>query len=401
VRRTRQIGVQREIAEHPDVAVPRELLVAIDATPLHGHQTGIGTFCREVLNALEARGDVNLKAFAVTWRGRQAITSMLPPRISLAGRRMPARPLHAIWQRRDVPTIERFTGPVDVVHGTNFVVPPSKCAAVVTVHDLTPLHYPEMCTPASQAYPAMIRRAVNRGAWVHAVSEFVAQEVREAFDVDPTRVRAVPHGVPSMARTDPENVRSVVARFLPPGTSRFVLAVGTAEPRKDLPGLVDVFDRVAAANPDLALVLAGPPGWGEKALSESIARARWQARIVRAGWIDPTSLSALLQGAELLAYPSLYEGFGFPPLQAMAAGTPVVTTRAGALPEIVGDAAILVDVRDYEGLEFQMQRVLSDEDLRHRMSRAGLSRAASFTWQNCANGLLALYRDAYTDHAGR
>ena len=392
--------MQREGAEQRSLAEARELLVAVDATPLHGHQTGIGTFCKEALNALEARGGVNLKAFAVTWRGRTSIASLLPPRVALADRRMPARPLHAMWKRLDAPRIERFIGPVDVVHGTNFVVPPSKSAEVVTVHDLTPLHYPDMCTRASLAYPEMIRRAVKRGAWVHAVSEFVAREVVEAFDVAPSRVRAIHHGIPSMPTVDPDNVSSVVARILPAGTSRYVLAIGTAEPRKDLPGLVDVFDRIATADLDLALVLAGPPGWGERELSESIARAHSRSRIVRAGWLDPTSLNALLHGAEVLAYPSLYEGFGFPPLQAMAAGIPVITTRAGALPEIVGDAAILVDVRDYEGLEFQLQRVLSDEDLRRRMSLAGLSRSASFSWQSCADGLLSLYQEAYADHVG-
>jgi glycosyltransferase involved in cell wall biosynthesis len=300
-----------------------------------------------------------------------------------------------MWGRGGWPPVEWFIGRIDVVHGTNFVVPPSgRAAEVVSVHDLTPLHHPELCNPATLAYPGLIRRALRRGAWVHTDSAFVAGEVVEAFDADPARVRVVAPGVPPLPDIAPPAARSLVESFLPPGVTRYVLAVGTAEPRKDLPGLVRAFDRLADRHADLALVLAGPPGWGEEALSVAVEGARAGARVVRTGWLQPPALAALLQEAAVLAFPSLYEGFGFPPLEAMAAGVPVVATRAGSLPEVLGDGAVLVDVGDHDGLVEALDGVLDDPALRQRLVASGAARAASFSWERCGEGLSNLYRDA-------
>jgi glycosyltransferase involved in cell wall biosynthesis len=308
---------------------------------------------------------------------------------------MPARPLHALWGRGATPPLEWFIGPVDVVHGTNFVVPPTRrAAAVASVHDLTPLHHPELCNRATLAYPELIRRALRRGAWIHTDSAFVAGEVIEAFGADPARVRVVAPGVPPSPAVAPEAARALVAPILPPGTTRYILAIGTAEPRKDLPGLVRAFDRLADRHPDLALVLAGPPGWGEEALAGAIGQARAGSRVVRPGWLEPVVLSALLREASVLAYPSLYEGFGFPPLEAMAAGVPVVASRAGSLREVLGDGASLVDAGDLDGLVDALDRVLEDPLHRARLVAAGADRAASFSWERCGAGLAQLYRDA-------
>ena len=308
---------------------------------------------------------------------------------------MPARPLHALWARRDGPPLEWFVGATDVVHGTNFLVPPTgRAAAVVSVHDLTPLHHPELCNEATLAYPGLIRRALGRGAWVHTDSSFVAGEVVEAFGADPGRVRVVHPGVPDLPAPAAAAGAAALARLLPGGTGRYCLAIGTAEPRKDLPGLVRAFSAVAARHADVTLVLAGPPGWGEQALTSTVTESGARDRIVRTGWVEQADLSALLGHASLLAYPSLYEGFGFPPLQAMRAGVPVVATRAGSLPEVLGDGALLVDADDHEGLVEALDRALGDEALRGRLVAAGTAWCARYTWERCGAGLEALYRDA-------
>ena len=374
--------------------VPARLRVALDATPLLGTPTGIGVFCLGALRALGERTDLDVSAFAVSWRRREGIGARLPATVAVAQRPMPARPLHAMWGRVEWPPVEWFIGPADVVHGTNFVVPPTRrAAAVVSVHDLTPFHHPELCNPATLAYPGLIRRALRRGAWVHTDSGFVAAEVIAAFGADPARVRVVAPGVPPLPDIAPPAARSLVAPFLPPGVARYILAIGTAEPRKDLPGLVRAFDRLADRHADLALVLAGPPGWGEEALTSAIEGVRAKSRVVRTGWLEPAALGALLQEASVLAFPSLYEGFGFPPLEAMAAGVPVVATRAGSLPEVLGDGAFMVDVGDNDGLAGALDQVLDDPALRQRLVAAGAARAASFSWERCGEGLARLYRD--------
>jgi glycosyltransferase involved in cell wall biosynthesis len=375
-------------------AAPSRLRVALDATPLLGTPTGVGVFCLGALRALGARRDLDVRAFAVSWRRREGIRSLVPPNVTATQRPMPARPLHALWARYQQPSIERFIGRVDVVHGTNFVVPPTGSAgAVVSVHDLTPLHHPELCNQATLAYPGLIRQALRRAAWVQTDSAFVAAEVIEAFDADPARVRVVMPGIPPLPSVTPDAVASVLASLLPPGTTRYILAIGTAEPRKDLPGLVRAFDRLAARHHDLALVLAGPPGWGEAALSVAIEQARAGKRVIRTGWLEPPALAGLLRGATVLAFPSLYEGFGFPPLEAMASGVPVVATAAGSLPEVLGDGAVLVEVGDHDGLVEALDHVLDDPLWRAQLITAGTARAASFSWERCGDGLAQLYHD--------
>ena len=369
--------------------------VALDATPLLGLPTGIGAFCHGALAALGARPGVAVRAYAVSWRRRGLIRDHMPGGVTVRQRPMPARPLHALWARGDAPPVEWFIGACDVVHGTNFVVPPTRrAAAVVSVHDLTPLHHPELCNDATLAYPGLIRRALGRGAWVHADSAFVGDEVVEAFGADPARVRVVSPGIPELPSVTEAERADLLAGLLPPGTDRYCLAVGTAEPRKDLPGLVRSFGEVALRHGDVSLVLAGPPGWDEERLGSAIAASPARGRIVRTGWVEQPALAALLAGATLLAYPSLYEGFGFPPLQAMRAGVPVVATRAGSLPEVLGDAALMVEAGDHDGLVAALDACLADDSLRARLRGAGVAWSARFSWDRCGAGLEELYRDA-------
>jgi glycosyltransferase involved in cell wall biosynthesis len=370
----------------------------VDATPLLGQPTGIGAFCEGALGALALRPRLDVQAYAVSWRRRRLVGPLLPPGVSDRQRPMPARPLHALWRRFDHPPLERFVGAADVVHGTNFVVPPTAhAAAVVSVHDLTPVHHPELCNPATLAYPGLIRRALHRGAWVHTDSAFIAAEVVEAFGADPDRVRTVAPGVPDLPDVGEEAAAAVRARLLPRGALRYCLAVGTAEPRKDLPGLVHAFTAVAAQHADAALVLAGPEGWGEDELQRALDASPVRERIVRTGWVEPFELAALLRGAQVLAYPSRYEGFGFPPLQAMQAGVPVVATAVGSLPEVLGDGALLVEPGDQDALAGALAGCLDDEALRARLIAAGGSWVRRFSWARCGAELEQLYRDARRD----
>ncbi|MCU1447922.1 MAG: glycosyltransferase [Acidimicrobiales bacterium] len=365
------------------------LRVAIDATPLLGARTGVGAFTSGLICALAEHEDVRARAYAVTWRGRGDVDGHLPPGVDVVTRPMPARPLRWAWRHGDRPVIELWTGRCDVVHGTNFVVPPTRRAArVVTVHDLTPMRFPELAHRATLDYERLLRRALARGAWVHTVSSFVAAEVVDHFDADPDRVITVPQGVPAVAPADPAEGRRLA------GGDRYLLALGTVEPRKDYPALVRAFDEVAAGDQTLRLVVAGPDGWGADAFAAAVAEARHRDRVVRVGYVSDPARAALLRAASVFAYPSRYEGFGLPPLEAMTVGVPVVATDAGSLPEVLGDAALLVPAGDESALAAALGRALEDRRERERLVAAGHRRVATFSWTRSAAGLVDLYRKA-------
>ncbi len=378
------------------------LSVALDATPLLGRPTGVGAFVAGLLGGLAGRDDVDVSAFAVSWRRRRGIDALVPPGVAIRRRPMPARPLHASWRRLGWPPADWFVGRHQVVHGTNFVVPPARAARVVSVHDLTPVRYPHLCDPGSLVFPDLVRRAIADGAFVHTLSDFVAAEVVEAFGAEPERVRTVHLGVPPLAGgpgsdpcpTGPATGPASGQVALPRGTERYVIAVGTVEPRKDYPSLVAAFTRLAADDPTLSLVVVGAAGWGADQVDEALARSPAAGRVVRVGYLPDAALGDLLAGAAVLAYPSVYEGFGFPPLQAMASGVPVVTTRAGAIPEVVGDAAVLVPPGDADALAEALAGVLAGGPEVDALVARGRDRCRGFTWEACAAGMVALYRDA-------
>jgi len=378
---------------------PDGLAVALDVTPLIGARSGVGHFVAEILDAMQGSPGIRLVPYSLSLRARRGLGLGLPglsrpaagPSPLPAGTRQlpyPAGPAIAAWGRIDQPSVERWLAPAVVVHGTNFVVPPVRGAgAVVTVHDLTFARFPEMVAPDVRRFVPALRRAVERGAWVHTPSQYVAAEAREVLGTD--RVVAVPHGVPRIALP-----ASPLGGLV--GDSEFILAMGTLEPRKNVPRLVSAFGPVAAAHPGLQLLLAGADGPARPAVLTARAAlpAAIQKRVHIAGYVDERMRATLLARASVFAYPSLYEGFGFPVIEAMAAGTPVVAGNAGAIPEVAGDGALLVDPTDVDAIAEGLTRVLDDPDLAERLVRAGRRQAAGYSWRRAAEGLTDLYRRA-------
>ena len=381
--------IEMELQETQVEHRPR-LRIAYEATALLGFRTGVGEFCYGALRALARIGSLDMNAFAISHRRRHMLKKELPPGVGFSDWIMPARPLHEMWKRSNFPPLELWDRKVDVVHGTNFVVPPTRSAGkVVTVHDLTTLRFPEMCDAATLVFPRMVQKAIDEGAFVHTPSRFVAQEVIENFRVDPAKVVAIHHGIPLVepgADFGGGQMGPLVGR-------RFVLALGTVEPRKDYPMLVRAFDEVVRHEPDLVLVIAGKDGWGSSDLTSAITAIKSRSKIFRLGYVTPAARQWLLKNATVFAYPSVYEGFGFPPLEAMALGTPVVSTNSGALAEVLSDAcALLVDSGDLNGLATGIRRLVVNEAERARLSQAGLEHIHRFSWDLCASELESLYR---------
>ena len=380
------------IPDRPDV---RPVRLAVDATSLLDPLTGVGVFTRETLSAMVAREDVDLAAFAISVRGRHRLDQVVPPGVPVSSHPVSARGARHAWLHSDRPTARGIVGrPIDVVHGPNFVVPPGGrgVGEVVTIHDLTAVHFPEMCTPAVLQWPALLDRAIRRGAWVHAVSEFVGAEVRDRFPAVADRVVAIPNGISPPPPVTPMTDAAVGHRLA--GTPRYILALGTVEPRKDLPLLVEAFDALAARDNDLRLVIAGPDGWGAADLTQARGKARHSRRIIRLGWVSDEQRLGLLRGAAVVAYPSRYEGFGLVPLEALAVGTPVVATAVGALPEVLADAAPLVPSGDAGALIGALDHVLTDDAWRATLLARGAERVAHYRWPDTMAALAELYQRA-------
>ena len=257
---------------------------------------------------------------------------------------------------------------------------------IVAVHDLTFVRFPELCTPDTLRYGNLIRRALTRGAIVQTGSEFIADEIRDEFGVDADRVVSIPWGVGAVTGGSSESGARLA------GGSRYVLALGTVEPRKNLPALVRAFAAVAAADPEVRLVVAGPDGWDQARFDAALDASPSRDRIVRLGYVTSAQRRDLLAGATVFAYPTRYEGFGLPPLEAMAAGVPVVAGRAGSLPEVLGDAALLVDPLDDDELAGALSRLLDEPETRAAIVARGREHVSRFAWSATAERFAQLYR---------
>jgi glycosyltransferase involved in cell wall biosynthesis len=365
--------------------------VAIDVTPLVGVRTGIGNAVAELITSfagLEAAP--TLVPYALSLRARDHRKD-LPPGTRFPP--IPARALLASWGRSDSPKLDHWLRPARVLHATNYLAPPSRLPVIVTVNDCSFARYPELCTPEVRALTPVIRRSIRRGAVVHVPSEFVANEVDELFGpglAGTGRLVVVPWGVPpvEIGGPTPPELSGIVDG--PP----YVLAIGSLEPRKNLPYLVAAFGAIAGSHPEIRLVLAGPDGPARPAVDAAIAELDDSARsrVVITGGVSDAGRVALLAHAHVLAYPSLYEGFGFPMLEAMSIGVPVVAARAGSIPEVAGDAATLVGPTDVRALSEALSTLVDDDARRAEQIARGRDQARRYSWLDTAHRLAALYR---------
>ncbi len=350
----------------------RSLKIALDCAPLLDPPTGVGRYVAELAAALEAR-NVDLARYAVALRGEN------PGNIARA--RLPARVAHVFWKRSTWPSVEKLTGSPDVVHATNFVLPALRSAAgVVTVHDLSFLRTDVF--PGGERLRDLVPWSIARAARVIAPTQAIADEIEERYAVPPEKLAVTHEGVSSLFFGASPLSDTVLGRMGIPGP--FVIAAGTIEPRKNLRRLLDAWSHVGSDLEGWTLVLAGPKGWGPD-LPETPG-------VILTGWVEDETLPGLYAAAEFFCYPSLYEGFGLPPLEAMAAGSPVLVGNYPAASEVLGDAALVVDPLDTEALTEGLRRLGTDPALRKRLQLAGRARATGFRWEDTAKATIEVYR---------
>jgi glycosyltransferase involved in cell wall biosynthesis len=363
--------------------VPR---LGFDATPLLDAKTGIGWYTHELVDAVARQSpEDEVVLFPISWRSarRRALDAPSRPNVRVVRRVAPARPLWGLWRRSRFPPLEWLVG-CDVFHGTNYVCPPSlKVPTVVTVHDLGFVHHPEWVPAAVRRMARLLPTVLRRASAVVTGSNFTRDELAWWLPEVAGRTCVIPYGSRRLEATpsDPG---------IPPGRP-YALMLGTLEPRKNVALALDAVSILRRQGRQLRLVLAG----GASPLFDLAAALRDRdlgpSEVVQTGYLDDRRVAGLMAGARLLVFPSLYEGFGMPVVEAMASGVPVVAARAGATPEVAGEAACLVDPADAEAFAEAMWRVATDDSLRARMVAAGRRRAGELSWDEAAANSLRLY----------
>jgi glycosyltransferase involved in cell wall biosynthesis len=374
--------------------------IAIDATSVPQQRLGAGTYIHNLVNALaQLEDDDRYFVFAKpqTFADCPELAEPAGSRFRLVPVRLPSRLARMAWEQAVLPWHLRRLG-VDVLHSPHYTTTAISGGwrRVVTFHDVTFFLLPERYPPLRRAYFRAASRAGARLADLAlAVSKTVKADVERHLRLPPERVRVVPlAAAPSFhPLDDPARMEAVRAKYGLP--ARFILNVGALEPGKNQATLLRAFRRLKGQAPEQALVIVGPPAWRYERLHRLVDELDLAAQASFLGYVPAEDLVAIYNLADLFVFPSLYEGFGLPPLEAMACGLPVVASTAPALHEVLDDAALFVHPEDVMALAEAMAAVLGDQALRSRLREAGLLRAAQFSWERTARETAAAYREAF------
>ena len=369
------------------------LPIGIDYTPAVAQGGGIGRYVRDLVAALALEDpDTPYCLFVAGVRGSSLPA---PPGANFAWRpaRLSTRAFAWLWHRaRVLPPVERWTGPLRLFHATDFVLAPTRRATrtLLTVHDLTFVRAPETASPRLRRYlDRVVPRSVARADHILADSQATKDDLIALYGAPAARITVLYSGVDARFRPvrDRAALDAVRARY-GIGSASYVLSVGTVQPRKNYARLIEAM----RALPEHHLVIAGGRGWLEGPIYAAAAAPGLRGRVHFIGFVADDDLPALYSAAEAFAFPSLYEGFGLPILEAMACGTPVVAANTSSLPEVAGDAAELIDPTDTGALADALRRVLSDAARRETLRQRGFAQARRFSWQAAARQLRAIYQ---------
>ena len=374
--------------------------IAIDARPASDAEpTGVGHYTRRMLSHLPAAMPADE---LVAWHPQPA-GSDLPraPNLTDHVSRIPGV-LEPVWRRLEVPRLEGMVR-FDALLATNFLPPPTRSDAVVlVVHDLAFEVMPEVGPGFGERWRRRFDAWLRRSAAVIVPSANASSDLFQRHRLDEGRVHVIPHGADPFEAPGDDEVERVTSGFGIGGP--FALFVGGIEPRKNLDALVDAFARVGDPEPWL-VIAGGRTSWapqGTEALRAKVEALpeRVRRRVALTGYVSDDEKRALLAGATVLAYPSRYEGFGFPVLEGFSAGIPVLTSSAASLPEVAGDAALLVDPNDVDAIAEGLVRLFGEPDLRERLVAAGRERLATFSWERSAGATAELLLAAAGRSAG-
>ena len=379
--------------------------IAIDFTAFIPQMTGVDTYLKQLVLHLAKVDQRNQYMIYHNYEDRRFFAHDLPVNFSHTSISARPRPIRIISQQMILP-VAASDWKADVVHSPSFIMPYIRGTArhVLTVHDMTSFSHPEhhIALRRSRLYRQMVLASLRRTDMVIAPSQATRQAILAFLpDFQPDRIHVTVPGIGEEFRPcDPASIREVVTRLMLP--QPYILYVGTLEPRKNLPALVESYRRLVEAGVIKEhLVLAGKLGWGYEALLKRIDVPALRGKVHLAGYVDQQDLPAIYSGARLFVYPSLHEGFGFPPLEAMACGVPVISTLSSSLTENLAGAAELVAPDDIAALADAMRRVLADEALWAKRQTQGLEHASHYRWEQTARETLKSYQAAMATECRR
>ena len=371
-----------------------------DATATLSPKTGIGQYCIQLIKEFCQNPDIsNHYYLGHYWSDTLPIKSKLPKKISIGrtiAERFPNLSYSALSAGRSIVFKRGTTDFKGVYHAPNFLSYKTKLPTVVTVHDLSILRYSE--THPAYRVAIMKKRipdSINRADFVITDSEYIRKEVISEFNLPPEKVVTTLLSASSnFSPTSSKSQQTILSAYnLTPGS--YILAVGTLEPRKNLRNAIKAYIQLPeTVRKEIPFVIAGMSGWNNDSLYKDIASIAEQGQIRRLGYIPDEVLPFLYGGASIFVYPSLYEGFGLPPLEAMACGTPVLVSDRSSLPEVVSDAGLLSDPFDIDQMASLMLRVIESSETRRSLQIKGIERAAQFSWKKCADQTIEVYKMA-------
>jgi glycosyltransferase involved in cell wall biosynthesis/SAM-dependent methyltransferase len=377
--------------------------IAIDVSLAVGESAGVGSYTRGLLEGLAAIDPNNEYVLYSYLDFPQSLQSTFPqqPNFSLRMLQLEGEHWERMWSRADLPPQEALEA-VQVLHSPFFNAPREHHGAlVVTIHDVSFLLQPQFHTEANRLH--CLQGTLNAALYadrIIAVSQQTKQDLMDYFSLPEERIHVI-YEAPGKVYAPERNVEVIRAVLERLGIfHNFILFVGSLEPRKNLKTLLQAYASYVTRDAgEEWLVVAGGKGWLSDDLARVAADLGIAERVQFLGYVQETDLRVLYSAAKLFVYPSIYEGFGLPPLEAMACGAPVITSNTSALPEVAGDAALLIDPHDSEALHRAMQMVLRDADLRSSMRRRSLARAALFSWERAAEETLAVYEEACPEYS--
>jgi glycosyltransferase involved in cell wall biosynthesis len=370
--------------------------IGIDYTAAYEQGAGIGRLVRELIHALAVEDPQTHYKLFVSGATQPQLPSSPGPNFHWYPTRVTPLWFARLWYRaRLYWPVECFVGPVTLYHATDFTLPPTlpSTKTLLTVHDLSFVQAPETATPVLKRYlDRVVPWSVRRADHVLADSQTTKDDLIALYGTPTEKITVLLSGVEPRFRRieDPERVAKVRAKYNLP--ERYIFAIGTVQPRKNYARVAEALAALGDEFSDVHFVIAGGKGWLDAPIYRTIEELGLSNRVHFIGYVADEDIPVLYSGALITAYPSLYEGFGFPILESMACGTPVLTANVSSMPEVAGDAALMVNPYDVEAIAAGLRTLLTDETLRETLIERGLERVGLFTWEKAACELRAIYQ---------